>query len=194
MPARPEGVYADRRGQWYFKVSLGKDGLTGRRSRSRVADTRRRVRLPRLDGAHRQARRGTCEAGRGRAHRERVLDLYLDGWMPTSACRRRPDTTTGVYAQTYVRKPLGNRSVRDVTPELILTWQRRLLAEGGAKDAGLWRRTRSAWRARRLQEPSGSRFRAGSWLSIRSCTRQDRRPGVRSRAIGAPSRPASSSP
>ena len=31
MPARPEGVYADRRGQWYFKVSLGKDGLTGRR-------------------------------------------------------------------------------------------------------------------------------------------------------------------
>ncbi len=80
MPARPEGVYADSRGQWYFKVSLGKDGLTGRREQI----TRR--------------------------------------------------------------------------------------------------------------EPSGSRFRAGSWLSIRSCTRQDRRPGVRSRAIGAPSRPESSSP
>jgi hypothetical protein len=30
MPARPEGVYADSRGQWYFKVTLGKDALTGR--------------------------------------------------------------------------------------------------------------------------------------------------------------------
>jgi hypothetical protein len=31
MPARPEGVYADNRGQWYFKVTLGRDALTGRR-------------------------------------------------------------------------------------------------------------------------------------------------------------------
>ncbi|MGO9963000.1 MAG: transposase [Acidimicrobiales bacterium] len=31
MPARPEGVYADSRGQWYFKVSFGKDALSGRR-------------------------------------------------------------------------------------------------------------------------------------------------------------------
>ena len=39
-----------------------------------------------------------------------------------------------VYAETHVRRPLGNRKVRDVTPELLLSWQRRLLAEGGAKD------------------------------------------------------------
>jgi hypothetical protein len=31
MPVKPEGVYNDKRGQWYFKVSLGKDPLTGRR-------------------------------------------------------------------------------------------------------------------------------------------------------------------
>ena len=31
MPARPEGVYADTRGQWYFKVTLGRDLLTGKR-------------------------------------------------------------------------------------------------------------------------------------------------------------------
>jgi len=116
-----------------------------------------------------------------------LLDLYLDGLDADQRLSPKTRHDYRVYAQTYVRKPLGNRKVRDVTPELILTWQRRLLAEGEPRTAGLWRRTRSAWRARRLQEPSGSRFRAGSWLSIRSCTRQDRRPGVRSRAIGAPS-------
>lgn len=32
MPARPEGVYPDGRGGWYFKYSLGRDPLTGRRA------------------------------------------------------------------------------------------------------------------------------------------------------------------
>jgi hypothetical protein len=31
LAARPEGVYPDGRGGWYFKVSLGRDPLTGRR-------------------------------------------------------------------------------------------------------------------------------------------------------------------
>jgi len=31
MPARPQGVYQDGRGGWYFKVSLGADPLTGKR-------------------------------------------------------------------------------------------------------------------------------------------------------------------
>lgn len=31
MPARPEGVYSDGRGGWYFKVTVGRDPLTGRR-------------------------------------------------------------------------------------------------------------------------------------------------------------------
>ena len=30
MPATPEGVYADKGGQRYFKVTLGRDPLTGR--------------------------------------------------------------------------------------------------------------------------------------------------------------------
>ena len=32
MPVRPEGVYADGKGGWYFKATLGRDPLTGRRS------------------------------------------------------------------------------------------------------------------------------------------------------------------
>ena len=31
MPARPEGVYQDGHGGWYFKVTVGRDSLTGRR-------------------------------------------------------------------------------------------------------------------------------------------------------------------
>jgi len=63
-----------------------------------------------------------------------LLDLYLDGLDADQRLSPKTRHDYRVYAQTYVRKPLGNRKVRDVTPELILTWQRRLLAEGGAKD------------------------------------------------------------
>lgn len=31
MRARPEGVYADAKGRWYFKATLGRDPLTGKR-------------------------------------------------------------------------------------------------------------------------------------------------------------------
>ena len=31
MPARPQGVYLDKRGKWYFKVTVGHDPLTGKR-------------------------------------------------------------------------------------------------------------------------------------------------------------------
>ena len=189
-------MYADRRGQWYFKVSLGKDGLTGRREQitrrgdataSKAANARREL-IGKLDAGLVKLRAVALTVNE-------LLDLYLDGLDADQRLSPKTRHDYRVYAQTYVRKPLGNRKVRDVTPELILTWQRTLLAEGGAKDGRpLAPNTIRLARARRLQEPSGSPFRAGSWLSIRSCTRQDRRPGVRSRAIGAPSRPESSSP
>jgi predicted DNA-binding transcriptional regulator AlpA len=31
MRARPEGVYADAKGRWYFKATVGRDPLTGKR-------------------------------------------------------------------------------------------------------------------------------------------------------------------
>jgi len=63
-----------------------------------------------------------------------LLDLYLDGLDADQRLSPKTRHDYRVYAQTYVRKPLDNRKIRDVTPEVILTWQRRLLAEGGAKD------------------------------------------------------------
>ena len=62
-----------------------------------------------------------------------LLDLYLDG---LDADQRLSPKTRHDYPTTRRprRKPLDNRKIRDVTPVVILTWQRRLLAEGGAKD------------------------------------------------------------
>ena len=37
------------------------------------------------------------------------------------------------YADDYIRPYIGDRRVRDITPEVILAWQRKLLKEGGAK-------------------------------------------------------------
>ncbi len=34
MPKRPEGVYSDWNGGWYFKVTVGADPLTGKRNQT----------------------------------------------------------------------------------------------------------------------------------------------------------------
>jgi integrase len=52
---------------------------------------------------------------------------------PTGASRQRPATTTAIKADSYIRPLLGAKRVRDVTPEVVLAWQRRLMAEGGPK-------------------------------------------------------------
>jgi hypothetical protein len=100
VPTKPEGVYQDSRGGWYFKVSLGTDPLTGRREQI--------------------TRRGFATASAaGRARRE-VLG-------------RKTRFDYRSHADTYVRPWLGTRRVRDVTPEVVLTWQRKLTTGGGTK-------------------------------------------------------------
>jgi len=61
MPARPEVLYADRWGQWYFEVSLGKDALTGRREL-----------IGKLDA-------GLMKPSAAEPIVNELLDLYLDG-------------------------------------------------------------------------------------------------------------------
>ena len=108
MPARPEGVYADRRGQWYFKVSLGKDGLTGRREQitrrgyataSEAAKARREL-IGKLDA-------GLVKPGAVALTVNELLDLYLDGLDADQRLSPKTRHDYRVYAQTYVRKPLG---------------------------------------------------------------------------------------
>jgi len=64
-----------------------------------------------------------------------LLDLYLDGIDADERLSPKTRHDYRVYAATYVRPHLGGRKVRDVTPEVVLTWQRHLTKEGGIKTA-----------------------------------------------------------
>jgi integrase len=135
MPARPEGVYADSRGQWYFKVTLGRDALTGRREQitrrgfataTEAAKARREL-IGKIDT-------GAVKPSGGAMTLNELLDLYLDGIDADHRLSPKTCHDYRVYAETYIRRFIGARRVRDVTPEVILTWQRKLLAVGGSKD------------------------------------------------------------
>lgn len=133
MP-RYEGVYQDAKGRWYFKVTLGRDPLSGKRvqltkrgfaSAAEAARARREV----LDQAD---TRPVRSGGAGMTVSE-LLDAYLDG---IDADGRLAPKTRFEYrhgADCYIRPWLGNKKVRDLTPDVLLAWQRKLSAEGGAK-------------------------------------------------------------
>ena len=98
-----------RRGQWYFKVSLGKDALTGRREQitrrgyataSEAAKARREL-IGKLDA-------GLVKPSAVALTVNELLDLYLDGLDADQRLSPKTRHDYRVYAQTYVRKPLGN--------------------------------------------------------------------------------------
>ena len=62
-----------------------------------------------------------------------LLDLYLDGIDIDGALSRKTSYDYRHYADDYVRLHLGSRRVHDVTPEVVLAWQRKLAKEGGTK-------------------------------------------------------------
>jgi integrase len=134
MPARPPGVYQDTRGRWYFKVTIGHDPLTGKRDQV----TRRGFRT--MAEATRERREVLAKIDRGQLAPSsaglkvnELLDLYLDGIDADKNLALKTRFDYRQYAEDYIRPYIGDRRVRDVTPEVILAWQRKLLKEGGAK-------------------------------------------------------------
>lgn len=134
MPTKPEGVYPDGRGGWYLKVNIGRDPISGRREQltrrgfatASAAGRARRELLGKVD-------RGELKPIAGGMLIDELLDLYLDG---LDADGRLSEKTRFDYrhsADDYVRPHLGKKRVRDVTPEVILAWQRKLSKDGGTK-------------------------------------------------------------
>jgi integrase len=133
MPARPEGVYADGKGGWYFKATLGRDPLTGKRSQItrrgfRTAADAGRARQELLSGDRRTPR--PSAAG---MTLDELLDLYLDGLDADERLSVKTRFDYRKNAEAYVRPLLGDRRVRDITPETLLEWQRHLAKGGGVK-------------------------------------------------------------
>ena len=135
MPARPEGVYQDARGGWYFKVTLGRNPLTGRRAQV----TRRGFRTATEAGRARREVVGRVDAGLVRPSStvitvNELLDLYLDGLDADERLSAKTRFDYRHYAQDYVRPLLGGKKVRDLTPEAVVAWQRALTKAGGTKN------------------------------------------------------------
>ncbi len=136
MPQRPEGVYQDQSGQWYFKVTIGRDALSGRRDQV----TRRGFRTAAEAAKARRELVAKADAGLIRPSRagltlDELLDLYLDGIDADRRLSAKTCHDYRVYAATYVRPLLGKAKVRDVTAEVVMSWQRKLIKEGGTKSA-----------------------------------------------------------
>lgn len=134
MPTRPEGVYQDSRGAWHFKVKVGRDPLTGRREQI----TRRGFRTASEAGRSRRDVLAQKDSGRIKPAPKlltvgELLDLYLDGINADGSLGAKTRYDYRHNAEAYLRPWLGDRKVRDVTPEVILTWQRKLTKGGGTK-------------------------------------------------------------
>lgn len=136
MPVRPEGVYADGKGGWYFKATVGRDPLTGKRAQV----TKRGFRTAADAGRARKELLGSGEAALA-ARRQGatgmtvngLLDLYLDGIDADARLSVKTRFDYRHNADAYVRPLLGARRLRDLSPEALLEWQRRLAKSGGVK-------------------------------------------------------------
>lgn len=131
-----EGVYQDAKGGWYFKVWLGRDPLTGKQAQMtkrgfRSASDAARARRKALDDAESLPKARTLPVT---ITVDELLDHYLDGLDADKKLSAKTRFDYRNNAQSYVRPWLGKKKVRDITPEVVLVWQRKLLAEGGAKN------------------------------------------------------------
>ena len=133
-----DGVYQDTKGRWYFKVWLGRDPISGRQSQvtkrgfSTAADAvrARRELLSDFDVGRR------TPAAPASLTVDDLLDVYLDGLDADERLARKTRFDYRANADAYVRPWLGKKRVRDLTPETILAWQRRLTTGGGTKTGG----------------------------------------------------------
>ena len=131
-----DGVYQDAKGRWYFKVWLGRDPLTGRqvqvtkRGFATAADAAR-ARRKELDDTEDRPSAPSLPAS---LTVDDLLDLHLDGLDADERLSAKTRFDYRINAKSYVRPWLGKKRVRDLTPEVIVAWQRKLMAEGGVKD------------------------------------------------------------
>lgn len=156
MPSKPEGVYKDGRGGWYVKVTVGRDPLTGRRTQI----TRRGFKTAAEAGRARrdlvaQADRGQLRASPSGLTVNDLLDLYLDGLDADGRLSAKTRFDYRHYADDYIRPHLGAKKMREVTPEMVLAWQRKLTKEGGTKD----RKALSANTVRLARAPLSGAFK-----------------------------------
>jgi integrase len=131
MPARPEGVYLDSKGRWYFKVTVGRDALSGHREQI----TRRGFRTAAEAGRERLAvlnkiNKGQLKPSKTTLTVDQLLDEYIEGIEADGRLSPKTCFDYRHFSDYYVRPHLGKKRVRDITPEVIVAWQRKLTTGG----------------------------------------------------------------
>ncbi len=131
------GVCPDSGDGWYLRAKGGRDPLTGRRIQVtkrgfRTAGDAGRARTELLASANGAsvvvARRSASPLTVGE-----LLDRYLDGLDADGRLSAKTRFDYRKNANVYVRPILGDRPVRDITPEVVLAWQRSLARNGGSR-------------------------------------------------------------
>lgn len=137
MP-KVEGVYQDGRGGWYFKATVGRDPLTGKRQQvtKRGFRTAGDALRARREVVARSEERGGPLAPASLTVNQ-LLDEYLDSIDADAKLGVKTRYDYRRCADAYVRPHLGPRRVREITSPVITTWQRSLAEGGSSKGAPL---------------------------------------------------------
>lgn len=131
-----EGVYEDAKGRWYFKAWFGRDPLTGQKNQmtkrgfATAGDAARARRILLDDVASGRAPVATARLS---ISVDELMDWYLDGLDADERLSSKTRFDYRVNTDSYIRPWLGSKPVREVTPEVIIMWQRKLQSEGGRK-------------------------------------------------------------
>jgi integrase len=133
MP-KVEGVYRAANGSWYFKATVGREPLTAKR----IQVTKRGFTTATAAARARRELLEDLSAGpavaAGSLTVNQLLDLYLDGLDADDRLSPKTRFDYRRNANAYVRPWVGRRRARDLTPELLLAWQRELSQRGGTKN------------------------------------------------------------
>jgi integrase len=148
---RPQGVYPDGRGGWYFKISLGRDAITkkerqitrrGFATAGEAAQARRDCEMslasggpaPTRSAAPAAAAVSTPAVATPDLTLNELLDLYLTGLEADGQLAPKTRFDNADRAKHYIRPVIGHLRVSEVTSKVILEWQRHLATQGGAKN------------------------------------------------------------
>jgi integrase len=132
MP-KMRGVYRDGAGGWYFKASTHKDPITGKwrqvtRRGFATATDAARARSELLASLHTEP----VAPVTGLTVRQ-LVEQYLEDCEATGKLSPKTMFDYRHYLDDYIQPWLGDKLVRDVTPETVASWQRHLATSGSTK-------------------------------------------------------------
>ena len=127
------GVYKDAKGAWYFKASTHKDPLTGKWAQV----TRRGFTTAAAAAAAREELLREAEAQpkatvSGLTVRQ-LVEQYLDECEATERLGAKSLFDYRHYLDDYIDPWIGSLRVRELTAEVVASWQHKLATEGGKK-------------------------------------------------------------